>query len=300
MTQQHPAGWYGQPDGSQRYWDGTQWTNQIVPPNGGPVPGGLGEQNAAYGEAEPKRPWYTKKRVLIPAAVVVLLAAFGALQGGDDPETALPAPTATAPQASEPGAVTSDALEPSPTQESTTSTPAEVAATEAPLETSAVPEPVTESEPVVEEPPADSGGTVSQMQALRQAESYLGFAAFSRTGLIEQLEFEGFSVEDATFAVDALEVDWMVQAEAKALDYLEYSAFSETGLVEQLEFEGFSNAEAVHGVGSVEVDWMEQAALKAADYLEYSAFSRAGLIDQLEFEGFTSEQAVHGADSVGL
>ena len=62
---------------------------------------------------------------------------------------------------------------------------------------------------------------------MRKAETYLEFSAFSRTGLIDQLEFEGFSTEDATFAVDTVTVDWMAQATAKAEDYLEYSAFSE-------------------------------------------------------------------------
>lgn len=37
----------------------------------------------------------------------------------------------------------------------------------------------------------------------------------SRKGLIEQLEFEGYTTEDATFAVDYLNVDWKEQAEKK-------------------------------------------------------------------------------------
>ena len=28
MTQSAPAGWYPQPDGTQRYWDGTAWTER--------------------------------------------------------------------------------------------------------------------------------------------------------------------------------------------------------------------------------------------------------------------------------
>ncbi|WP_431711545.1 Ltp family lipoprotein [Glutamicibacter uratoxydans] len=45
-------------------------------------------------------------------------------------------------------------------------------------------------------------GTVSQQNALRTAENYLSFTAFSREGLIDQLEFEQFSNADATWAVD--------------------------------------------------------------------------------------------------
>jgi hypothetical protein len=45
---------------------------------------------------------------------------------------------------------------------------------------------------------------VSQQQAVRKAKSYLRVSAFSRSGLIKQLKFEGFSTKDATRAVDSL------------------------------------------------------------------------------------------------
>jgi uncharacterized Tic20 family protein len=36
-----PAGWYPTPDGSQRYWDGSQWTGHVAPTSPGPaVPAG--------------------------------------------------------------------------------------------------------------------------------------------------------------------------------------------------------------------------------------------------------------------
>src|SRR5690554_3334046 len=81
-------------------------------------------------------------------------------------------------------------------------------------EAAAEPEPVTEPtaqepepepEPEIEPAPAE---TVSQRNAVRKAEEYLRFMAFSKQGLIEQLEFEGFSTEDATYAVDQIDVDW--------------------------------------------------------------------------------------------
>lgn len=160
---------------------------------------------------------------------------------------------------------------------------------------------VGEPDEAAEEPEAEQPDmTASQEQAVRKAESYLDFSAFSKKGLIEQLEFEGFSEEDATFAVEHLSVDWNEQAKSKADSYLDYSAFSKKGLVEQLEFEGFSTKQAEFAVENITVDWMEQAAKKAQDYLDYSAFSRSGLIDQLVFEGFTKKQAEYGADAVGL
>jgi hypothetical protein len=60
---------------------------------------------------------------------------------------------------------------------------------------------------------------------------------FSRAGLIEQLSSdagEGYSVEDATAAVDSLDVDWNENAAKSARKYLEMTGFSCQGLIEQL------------------------------------------------------------------
>lgn len=89
--------------------------------------------------------------------------------------------------------------------------------------------------------------TMAQKNALRSAKSYLDLTAFSRSGLIKQLEFEGYETEDATFAVDNCGADWNEQAVLKAKDYLEMTAFSRDGLIKQLEFEGFTHEEAVYG-----------------------------------------------------
>ncbi len=55
---------------------------------------------------------------------------------------------------------------------------------------------------------------------------------------------------DATYAVDALNVDWNEQAAKKAADYLEFSAFSRQSLIDQLIFEGFTQAQAAYGVST--------------------------------------------------
>ena len=89
--------------------------------------------------------------------------------------------------------------------------------------------------------------TSGQRNARSSAESYLEFSAFSRTGLIEQLEFEEFSRADAEYAVDALDVDWNEQAVKSAESYLEFSSFSLSGLIDQLEFEGFTPSQAEYG-----------------------------------------------------
>lgn len=91
-------------------------------------------------------------------------------------------------------------------------------------------------------------GTVAQQNALRSAESYLNFTAFSYSGLIGQLEYEGYSTEDATWAVDRVGADWNEQAALSAASYLEFSSFSRSGLIDQLIFEGFTRAQAEYGV----------------------------------------------------
>ena len=72
--------------------------------------------------------------------------------------------------------------------------------------------------------------------------------AFSYSGPIEQLEYEGYSTEDATYAVDHCGADWNDEAAKKAEEYLNTMSFSRSGLIEQLEYEGFTHDQAVYGV----------------------------------------------------
>ncbi|MDQ0030150.1 hypothetical protein J2S89_001975 [Arthrobacter bambusae] len=94
---------------------------------------------------------------------------------------------------------------------------------------------------------AAAAGTASQQNALRTAAQYLNYSAFSRTGLIGQLEYEKYSTEDATWAVDRVTVDWNVQAAKSAKEYLKFTAFSRGGLVDQLIYEGFTPEQAEYG-----------------------------------------------------
>jgi hypothetical protein len=95
---------------------------------------------------------------------------------------------------------------------------------------------------------APHSGTVSQQNASNKAASYLRSSSFSRSGLIAQLQYEGFSVADATYGTDSQNADWNQQAALKAASYLKSSAFSRSGLIAQLEYEGFTRAQAEYGV----------------------------------------------------
>lgn len=90
--------------------------------------------------------------------------------------------------------------------------------------------------------------TMGQRNAVAEAKSYLKYQAFSRQGLIEQLEYEGYSTEDSTYGADNAGADWFEQAVKTAASYLKYSSFSSQGLLDQLLYEGFTPEEAQHGV----------------------------------------------------
>lgn len=157
----------------------------------------------------------------------------------------------------------------------------------------------TSSKPDKDSSNANTELTMGMKNALSKAHDYLNYSAFSCSGLIDQLKYEGFSTEEAIYATDNCGADWKEQAAQKALDYLDYSAFSYSGLIDQLEYEGFSKEEATYATDNCGADWNEQAAKKAQAYIDYSSFSRSGLIDQLEYEGFTREQAEYGVESIG-
>lgn len=98
-----------------------------------------------------------------------------------------------------------------------------------------------------------SDETVSRefKNALRKAEQYLSFTAFSKEGLYGQLQFEGFPDDAARYAVDTISTDWKEQALKKAEDYLEFSSFSDQGLYDQLIFEKFTADEAQYAIDNL-------------------------------------------------
>ena len=151
--------------------------------------------------------------------------------------------TASSQAAASPATVTVTVTSPAPTPAAKTVTETAPAPEPAP---SSEPSPEPEPEPAPEpepEPDLSSG----QQNALDKAAEYLDISSFSKSGLIQQLEFEGFSNSDAIWAVNFLGVDWNQQAAKKAEEYLSFSSFSKSGLIQQLEFEGFTAEQARFG-----------------------------------------------------
>lgn len=90
--------------------------------------------------------------------------------------------------------------------------------------------------------------TFGEKNALQTAILYLNAMAFSYSGLIEQLEYEGYTNSEATYAANNCGADWYEQAVLSAKEYLNSMSFSRQGLIEQLEYEGFTYEQAVYGV----------------------------------------------------
>jgi hypothetical protein len=101
---------------------------------------------------------------------------------------------------------------------------------------------------------AEAGSlTGQQKNAARSAKQYLRLTGFSRDGLIQQLSSEagnGYSVADATAAVDSLNVDWNQEAVESAKQYLSMQGFSCKGLIQQLSSSAghkFTVSQATYG-----------------------------------------------------
>ena len=94
--------------------------------------------------------------------------------------------------------------------------------------------------------------TLGQRNALKSAQKYLNLNhGFSYNKLIEQLEYEQYTHEEAVYAADHCGADWNEQAVKSAQSYLRSSNFSRGRLIEQLEYEGFTHEQAEYAVEQV-------------------------------------------------
>lgn len=195
-----------------------------------------------------KRQWPTRTKQIATAIVIgvaILLGAIGAVSGSDSSDQSS---AATSTSTTRPKASTTTLPNVTTTAPVTTTTPPTTAPPTTAARAAAPAPPATDA--LAPAPAAGPSESVSQRNARQKASQYLSIMSFSRSGLIRQLEFEGFSNADATYGVDANNVDWNQQAAAKAADYLSMMSFSRSGLITQLLFEGFSQAQAEYGVST--------------------------------------------------
>ncbi len=98
---------------------------------------------------------------------------------------------------------------------------------------------------------SSSSVSVGKKNALDRALRYLESSAFSHDGLVEQLEYEGFSHTEALYGADNCGADWNEQAAKKAKQYQDSLSLSKERLIEQLKYEGFTSSQASYGARSV-------------------------------------------------
>ena len=95
---------------------------------------------------------------------------------------------------------------------------------------------------------------LGHQMALESAKSYIECSSFSKKGLYQQLTSEygeGFTDEEAQYAIDNLDVDYKEEALESAKSYIECSSFSKDGLYQQLTSEygeQFTDEEAQYAI----------------------------------------------------
>lgn len=118
----------------------------------------------------------------------------------------------------------------------------------------AAPPATTQPPPPTTTAPTTPPLTQQEQSALASAKQYLSTEpGFSQQGLIDQLDSPdggGYSVNDATVAVDSLNENWNAQAVLAAKNYLQTQPFSCSDLIQQLDSPDggeFTAAQATYG-----------------------------------------------------
>lgn len=99
--------------------------------------------------------------------------------------------------------------------------------------------------------PVKDSVSVGKSNALESAKSYIKYDAFSYESLVDQLEFEGYTHEEAVYGADNCGADWYEEAAECAQSYMKYSSFSRSDLYDQLIFEDFTPSQAEYGLSAV-------------------------------------------------
>lgn len=94
--------------------------------------------------------------------------------------------------------------------------------------------------------------TNGEKNALRKAESYSKTMHMSKKGIYNQLtsSIEGFTKEEAQYAIDNIDADWNANALEKAKSYQQTMSMSKSAVYNQLtsSIEGFTKEEAQYAI----------------------------------------------------
>ncbi len=140
-------------------------------------------------------------------------------------------------------------------------------------------------------------------QALLRARKTLEYGGYSAKDLKEVLLHNGFSQEEADYALEIVEpeTDWDQQALQRTLQDMTYSHYSYLSLIEFLEHIGFSHESAVYAADNCEADWKEEALCRLKDYIKYgNAESTEELAQWLTYDQFTEEEIAYAIKAAGI
>lgn len=219
-------------------------------------PQNLPPRGSAVVEPVKQKSWILRHKILTAIAAIFLLGLIGSLGGSGSKTTKQnDAVVASAGSASAaPAPVASATVDPAVAKrkaaEATEAARKQAAADAAAAKRKAAEERAAAAKAAAEQAAADKAAAASagQQNALESARNYLSLSPFSRSGLIKQLKYEGYSTAEATYAVENAHPDYNAQAAQAAKNYLDLSSFSRSGLIKQLTYEGYTQSQAEYGV----------------------------------------------------
>ena len=89
--------------------------------------------------------------------------------------------------------------------------------------------------------------TTGERNALASAQTYLSVMNFSYQGIIDMLEYEGYSETECKYAADNCGADWNGMAANEAKKLIDGGVTTKEEIVDQLIFKGYTYQQAVHG-----------------------------------------------------
>ena len=137
------------------------------------------------------------------------------------------------------------------------------------------------------------------LQALRSVLFSLHYGRLIFVNLQEELTIEGFTEEEARYAIRRSAEDWAIQ-DAKA--YILYGEISEKRLTERMLESGHDPKLIRRALEKIQPDWNREALQTALSWDSPTSMykTRQELSDHLEWKGFTQEQVQYALDLMRL
>ena len=133
--------------------------------------------------------------------------------------------------------------------------------------------------------------TADQRDAYFEAFSLYTNGYYSRVGLIDRMENEGYVYEDAVWAVDRIDADWYADAIGYANYLLGQDNYTRGELWNDLYYAYFTEDQCDYGVANCSADWAYECLLLANNYLyEYAPCAPYDLKMQFMDGGWTQDE----------